>query len=345
MFKNILLRNIPMVKEIRKRFHRLPTPLAGLALGLASLGLGLENALPLHSFGQTLGSLLALVLLATIASKFILNPGLLWQELAHPVLGSIIPTFAMSLMLVSKTLGIWHAGAGEVLWLFSVALHMMLLATFVYYRSRSFSLQQVIPSWFIPFVGILLAAVTVPGPQHADFAYALMTFGMINYAVMLPVMLYRLIFAQEIADAAKPTIAIMAAPASLALVAYLNLEADPSLLLCSVLLGIALLMTGVIYLAFFKLLRLPFSPAFASYTFPMAVGATALYKVAERLALHPLTAEYARQLGAMAIGEIVIASVIIAYVCLRYFIHYGGKLPLLNRLFPSRRLAAAVRAE
>jgi len=79
------------------------------------------------------------------------------------------------------------------------------------------------------------------------------------YGLMLPLMLYRLIFSHEVPDAAKPTIAILAAPASLSLAGYLTVSQDPSLLLVAVLLGIAVLMTGIIYLAFIKLLRLPFS--------------------------------------------------------------------------------------
>lgn len=314
-----------MFTTSRKYAAALPTPLAGLALGIASLGLGLENALPLHAAGQTIGALTALALLLALAAKFILNPGLLRQEIAHPVLGSIMPTFAMALMLISKSLGMWSPATGEVLWVTAVALHLVLMTAFTCFRLVSFSLQQVVPSWFIPFVGVILAAVTIPAPQYAAFAYNLMIFGMLNYAVMLPLMLYRFMFSPEVADAAKPTIAVMAAPASLSLVGYLALEPNPSLLLCAVLLGVALLMTSLVYLAFFRLLRLPFTPAFASYTFPMAVGATALYKVAEHLAAYPAATEYVRQLCALAVGEMFVATLIIAYVCLRYCLHYAGK--------------------
>ncbi len=314
-----------MFTVLRFKFASIPTPVASLALGIASLGLGLERALPLHSLGQTIGAILAFLMLSCIACKFILHPGLLQQELKHPVQGSILPTFAMALMLVSKTLGAWNPVAGEVLWLSAIILHLTLMAVFTYYRLKSLQLQQMVPSWFVPFVGIILAAVTIPHVKYNDLAYALLIFGMINYAVLLPVMVYRLIFSLEVADAAKPTIAIMAAPASLALAGYLTIVAEPSLLLCSILLGIALMMTGVIYLAFFKLLRLPFTPAFAAYTFPMAVGATALYKVAERLAAYPLAAEYAMQLRYLAVLEMVIASFIVGYVCLRYVMHYAQK--------------------
>lgn len=311
-----------MFKAFRNRFYTLPTPLAGLALGIASLGLGLENALPLHSAGQTFGAMLALVLLLAIASKFLFHPGLLREELRHPVLGSVMPTFAMALMLVSNSFGTWSARLGEGLWIFAVCLHLILMLAFLYYRLKSFQLHQMVPSWFVPFVGIILAAVTVPDEKYHFFAYMLLVFGMCNYALLLPIMIYRLMFSLEVADAAKPTIAIMAAPASLSLVGYLNLVAEPSLLLCSLLLGIAILMTGVIYIAFFKLLRLPFSPGFASYTFPMAVGATALYKVSERLAAYPAAADYASQLGVLAVIEMVVATIIVVYVCIRYFIHY-----------------------
>lgn len=311
-----------MLRNFRAFFQSVPTPLAGLALGIASLGMGLENSLPLHSIGQVLGALLSMTLVLLLLGKFVLHSALLRQELRHPVLGSILPTLAMALMLQSKSLGIISPRAGEILWVSAVLLHLGLLFAFVIIRARAFSLHQMVPSWFVPFVGICVAAMTVPAPRYYTVAYALMVFGMINYAVLLPVMSYRLIFSKEIDDPFKPTIAIMAAPASLSLVAYLSLEQNPSLLLCSLLLGIAVLMTSIIYLAFFKLLRMPFTPGMAACTFPMAVGATALYKVSERLAAYPAALEYSMQLKVLAVLEMVIATVVVAYVCCRYALFY-----------------------
>lgn len=311
-----------MLQSVRNFFRAVPTPLAGLALGIASLGIGLEKSLPLHNFAQVLGALTSMTLTLLLAGKFALNPRLLLEELRHPVLGSILPTTSMALMLQSKSLSILDAQAAQWLWLFAVALHLCLLLAFVAFRARQFSLHHMLPSWFVPFVGISVAAMTVPGPAYYQLAYGLMVFGMVNYAALLPVMLYRLIFSREIEDASKPTIAVLAAPASLSLVAYLSLEPTPSLLLCSLLLGVAVLMTSIIYVAFFKLLRLPFSPGFAAYTFPMAVGATALYKVSELLAAYPATLEYALQLKVLAVLEMIVATLVVAYVCWRYLIFY-----------------------
>ena len=311
-----------MLKKIGAFLHSVPTPIGGLALGIASLGIGLENALPLHSLGQMLGALVSLLLVGLVLAKFLFYPGLFREDLRHPVAGSILPTLAMAMMLQSKSLSLISPSAAEALWLCAVGLHLVLLLAFTFFRAREFRLHHMVPSWFVPFVGISLAALTVPGPHYHAAAYSLMFFGLASYALMLPVMSYRLIFSREIADPFKPTIAIMAAPASLSLVSYLTLEPNPSLLLCSLLLGIAVLMTSIVYMAFFKLLRLPFSPAFAAYTFPMAVGAAALYKVAERLNDYPAVAAYSAQIKALAVFELVVATLVVLYVCFRFLTYY-----------------------
>ena len=178
---------------------------------------------------------------------------------------------------------------------------------------------NMVPSWFIPPVGIIVADVTFPGvPELHGLATVLLTIGMASYAVMLPVMIYRLIFHPEVPNAAKPTIAIMAAPASLSLAGYLTVVKSPNLLVVAVLLGIAILMTVAIYFAFWRLLRLQFSPGYAAFTFPMAIGATALYKTANLVATYPDTETYVTQLRFLAHVELAVATVVIFYVFVLY---------------------------
>jgi tellurite resistance protein TehA-like permease len=150
---------------------------------------------------------------------------------------------------------------------------------------------------------------------------------MFNYGVILVLLLYRLIFLPEVPDAAKPTIAILAAPASLSLVSYLHIEPEPSVFLCSVLLGVALLMSALIYLAFPRLLRLPFSPGFSAYTFPTAIGATALYTLAAYLENYPALSGYSGQLRLLGGIELAVAVAVIGYVCLRYLLYFLKAVP------------------
>ena len=311
-----------MLRHLHHKVRGLPTPVAGLALGIASLGWCLENALPLRGIGQNVGGLIAAVLLCVMAARFILHPDTLIQDLKHPVMGSIVPTFAMAVMVVSKALGNFLPIVGQAFWLGAIVIHLTALAFFIYHRVQQPNLHHMVPSWFIPPVGIIVADVTCPGDAYTGFALILLAMGMVSYLLMLPMMIYRFMFRSEVPDAAKPTIAIMAAPASLSLAGYLTVVKEPSMLICAVLLGVALLMTLMTYCAFFRLMRLPFSPGYAAFTFPMAIGATALYKMANLLSSYPQAAEYAHQLFMMATAEVAVATLVIGYVAVRFIHNY-----------------------
>lgn len=316
--KHEINRGSDVFKQLHHKVRGLPTPVAGLALGIASIGWCLENVFPLHGAGQNTGALIAAVLLIALSIRFMFHPDTLHQDIKHPVLGSIVPTFAMTAMVISKALGNIMPAAGEALWLGAVVAHLIALALFIYHRAKDFKMHDMVPSWFVPPVGIIVAAVCCPNESMTTLSLILLAIGMLSYLVMLPMMIYRLIFRSEVPDGAKPTIAIMAAPASLSLAGYLTVVKDPSLLLCAVLLGIALLMTLVIYFALFRLMRLPFSPGYAAFTFPMAIGATALYKMANLISQYPEAIQAVNQLRMMAVAEAVIATVVIGYVSLRF---------------------------
>ncbi|MDK2617108.1 TDT family transporter, partial [Vibrio vulnificus] len=257
-----------MIQRTKAKVMGAPTPMAGLALGIASLGWSWENLATLNGYGQWISAAIASGLLVILAIKFLFHRHLLQQDLAHPVVGSVVPTFAMGTMVVSNSLGHFFPVAGDVLWLVAVVLHIVFLVSFLYHRAQNFELHHMVPSWFVPPVGIIVADVSFSGnPALAPIAHGALVFGMVAYAVMLPLMIYRFMFTHEVPDAAKPTMAIMAAPASLSLAGYLTVTAQPSPVIIALLFGIAVLMTAIIYLAFVKLLRLPFSPGYAAFTF------------------------------------------------------------------------------
>ncbi|WP_251976099.1 TDT family transporter [Salinicola avicenniae] len=308
----------------RLRLSNAPTPMAGLALGLSSLGWAWESFAPLDGLAQAAGAAVGGLLLLLLSAKFVCHPHLLRSDLAHPVIGSVVPTFAMATMVVSKSVTQWLShDVGVALWLVAVALHLAFLVAFVVHRARRFALHQMVPAWFVPPVGIIVADVAFPGVDALHpLATALLYFGMGLYALLLPIMVYRLIFADEIPDPAKPTIAIMAAPASLSLAGYLTVVAEPSALLVALLGGIAVLMTLVIYLAFFTLLRLPYSAGYAAFTFPMVIGATALAKTAVWMQGQGFSGHDIAIVHGLATLELGVATIIVGYVTLRYLAFY-----------------------
>ncbi|MFC6669341.1 TDT family transporter [Marinobacterium aestuariivivens] len=311
-----------MLRAVRETLRQLPTPLAGLALGIAALGASWELLLPLQDRAQLAGAAVAALLLLLILCKFVLHPLLLWRELAHPVVGGVVPTFSMGTMLISHALYPLAPAAATWLWLLAVALHLTFLVLFVLHRLHRFELHHMAPSWFVPPVGIVASALTCP-PEATELARNLMWFGLCCYCLLLPLMLYRLIFARRLPRAARPILAILAAPANLCLAGYISIIDQPSLLLIAVLGTVAQLMTLVIYLAFVELLRLPFSPAYAAFTFPVVISATAMLKLEQLLLSLSAPADVVGPVHWLAEAELAGASLMVAYVALRYLLHYG----------------------
>jgi tellurite resistance protein TehA-like permease len=134
-------------------------------------------------------------------------------------------------------------------------------------------------------------------------------------------MIYRLVF-YELADEAKPTIAIMVAPASLILMGYLSVFPEASVFICGILAGIAFLMTMFVYLALFRLLRLPFSPAFAALAFPLVTGGTALNRLARFMAER----QGAELIGLLGKGTMIVAVGITVYVSVLYIREYWYRM-------------------
>ncbi len=300
-----------------------PTPMAGLALAIASLGWCWENVFGHQGYAQWSSAFVATILLAILTIKFLFHGHLLRQDLSHPVVGSVVPTYAMALMIVSNSVVHFLPSVGNAIWLGAVVLHFIFLTSFIYHRAKAFKLHDMVPSWFVPPVGIVVADVSFSGlpalEPVADFA---LLFGLLTSAVMLPMMIYRLVFRHEIPDAAKPTIAILAAPASLTLAGYLSVESNPSPVIIALLFGIAVLMTSIIYLAFFKLMRLPFSPGYAAFTFPMVIGSTALFKMADWMEEIGISDQYVSQVHLLALVELVVATIVVGYVAMRYYHYY-----------------------
>jgi len=320
-----------MIQAAKAKVMGAPTPMAGLALGIASLGWCWENVAPFNGYAQWTAAGIGSVLLAILAVKFLFHGHLLAKDLAHPVVGSVVPTFAMGLMVVSNSVGQFYSTAGNVMWLAAVVLHVIFLVSFFYHRAKEFELHHMVPSWFVPPIGIVVADVAFSGePALQWIADVVLWFGLASYLIMLPMMIYRLIFTHEVPDAAKPTIAVMAAPASVSLAGYLAVSTEPSPVIIGVLFGIAILMTSIIYVAFLKLMRLPFSPGYAAFTFPLVISATALFKTADWMEGVNVASDYVTQVNWLAGFELLMATVVVSYVAIRYFHFYQPHRALVS---------------
>ncbi|REG83675.1 TDT family transporter [Marinomonas pollencensis] len=310
-----------MLKRVRDLASIVPSSMAGLALGIGGLGrlwsLFLNNTMLVQYAAALIASLLLLIVLL----KFVLHPALLGADLRDPIQGSSAPTFAMALMVVSLSLDDLLPDVGVVVWGSAVLLHCVLLGSFVYHRVKHFHMLDMAPSWFVPFAGIALAAASFPvGFQR--LAEGIWWFAFVGYLLLVPLMLYRLLYGGALREDAKPTLAVLAAPASVCLTGYLTISELPSEQIVALLLIMALIKTSVVYGFSIYLIRLPFSPSYASFTFPLVISAIALLKAQQHYILWQGNEFMILLLKGVGMVELLIASLVVAYVSACYLRYY-----------------------
>jgi len=299
-----------------QRLRGLPMPLAGLALGLTGLGVTLDHALYLNGLGRDLACIPALILVLLLVIKYVLHPKLFLEDLRHPILGSLPPAATMVLMVAGKSLSVRCPLAGEIWWLTALVLDALLMCAFALAQGRALLRISVSsPSWFLPFVGLIMAAATVPSPRLEPLAGVLQLFGLV-YFTTLPLALWKLIVLPPYPDALKPVVAIVVAPPSLLLVGWLTLHPESWPFWANILLVLALILAFSLYRHIYLLLNLPFTPALASLTFPLSISATALYK----------SSVHVPWLLPLAHMETIVSVLVTSSVCLRFIVHYSSRL-------------------
>ena len=261
------------MKEAINKLREMPVALTGLALGIAGVSGALSNFL--GQFPVIVGDLISLFLVTVIFIKNIFHFNVLKEELSHPTLGSFIPTLDMTVMILGGFISSYSLIIGRAIWFLAILAHVIFCSIFFYHRIKDFQMHHIVPSWFVPPVGIVVACVAGANMGVSSFTHLIFYIGFALYLIMLPFMLYRVMFVQPIDESRLPTFAIMAAPPSLCLAGYLTVFNTPSEIIIGILLPLAVFMTLLVYLSFFRILKISFNPSYASLTFPLAIGSTA----------------------------------------------------------------------
>lgn len=303
---------ISVHKHIHQQLSTLPIALTSLALGIA----GLTGALTLvlGDYVAFVGASISGILVLLIIIKNILHGHVFLAELAHPILGSFIPTLAMALMVIASVLRPFIPLIAKTIWILAVIFHCIILVQFIRFRIREFSLQHVIPSWFVPPVGVIVACVTSVGMGFPTVALVLFYIGAIAYAILLPVVLYRIMFGDRLTNAQIPTFAIMGAPANLCLAGLLTVFPDANPYVVQSLAYLGLFTTGLVYIFFVRIFKMPFSPSYSALTFPLAIGATAMIKYTSYLLEYGTSVGFLLLWHTIAYVELFVATAVIAYV-------------------------------
>lgn len=250
-----------------------PVPIVGLMLGLAAAG----NLI--QSYGEMYRNMLGIIsaiLLVLIVTKILKYPDNLKENLDNPVIASVFPTLSMGIMLLSTYIKPYAASFAFRFWFVGLILHIILILWFTKRYSFNFKIKQVFPSWFVVYVGIVVASVTGPAYSMAKVGQYAFWFGLITYLILLPIVVYRVVKVKEMPEPTLPTLAIFAAPASLLLAGYMNSFETKNMAMVWFLMALSVVMYAIVIVLLYKLLKLKFYPSYSGFTFPLIISGIAI---------------------------------------------------------------------
>ncbi|MBM6399332.1 SLAC1 anion channel family protein [Phycicoccus sonneratiae] len=268
----------------------LPVTLFASVMGVGGLSLAWRRAARTWAVPQwpaqvllALAAATFLVVGAAYALKWVRFPAAARAELRHPVRMTFAPTLTVSLLVLATAGRDVAPGVASVLWWLGAVGH--LAATFAVLGAWSARTDigpaAVTPAWFVPVVGNVvapLAAAEVGSVEVAWFAFGV---GVVFWLALLPLVLHRLLLHDSpLPERLLPTVAILAAPPAVSLLAWQALTGTAD--------GPVVRILGAATLAFVLLLaahlprlrRLPFGLPWWAYTFPLAAAAAAAVSVA-----------------------------------------------------------------
>ena len=307
---------------MKDTIKKVPIPLCGVMLGLAALG----NLLQSYSEGiRYFCGILAAFLLVLVLLKLIMFPQMIKEDMKNPIMASVSGTFPMALMLLSVYVKPFIGKGAYYIWLLAVCLHIILIIYFTAKFLLKLQMPKVFASYYIVYVGIVVASVTAPAYEKTGSigTYAFW-FGFVTLILLLILVTYRYIKFKEVPDPAKPLICIYAAPTSLCIAGYVQSVTPKSY---TFLIGMLVVATVIYLFALIKAvtyLKMPFYPSYAAFTFPFVISAIASKQTMACAANleHPMPfMQY------IVLLETVLAVVFVAYTFIRYmgFLFAGKK--------------------
>ncbi len=297
---------------MKKIIQKVPVPLCGVMLGFAALG----NLL--QSYGEGIRyvcGIIAALLLVLILLKLVLFPKMIKEDLQNPIMASVSATFPMALMLLSTYVKPWIGAIAKYIWLFAIVLHLILIIYFTIKFIVKLQMPKVFASYFIVYVGIVVAAVTAPAFEALSIGTAAFWFGFATLLLLLVLVTIRYIKFKQIPEPAQPLICIYAAPTSLCVAGYVQSVTPKSKGFLLTLLVLASILYVFALIKAIGYLKLKFYPSFAAFTFPFVISAIATKQTMACLANMKQPMPF---LQYVVLIETIIAVIFVVYTFIRY---------------------------
>ena len=237
-------------------------------------------------------------------AKIIRYPREVLEEVRHPVKISFIPTISIGLLLLSiaflkinTSVSFWAWTVGTIMH-FSMTLYV--ISSWVHHTK--YEIKHLNPAWFIPVVGNILVPVAGVSHAPAEISWFFFSLGLFFWPILLSIIFYRLIFHGSLPERFIPTLFILIAPPSVALISWYKLTGTVGAF-GQIQYSIALFFFLMIVFQARYFMRLKFFLSWWAYSFPVAALTIATLIMGEEsgIALY----------GAIASGLLVVLTALI----------------------------------
>ena len=264
-------------------FKRVPLPLCGVALGFAALG----NLLAAYSlYLKILCGILAFVGILFVTCKYLTMSDAFVTDMKNPVTASVSGTYTMALMLLAGYIKPILPAFAMIIWYVAIVLHFVLIVyftlNFILKIKIPDDLMKVVASYFIVYVGIVVASVTAPAFNNIALGQICFWIGFVLYIPLFFYVSFRYIKLGNKKIEAKALACIYAAPASLCVAGYIssfeqkNISFLTELYLFSLVIYLlGLFVAADLFASFAKTKEFKFYPSIAGITFPFVISAIA----------------------------------------------------------------------
>jgi len=295
-----------------------PVPVCGLALAFASLDMFLSQNYKFYTF--SICALISVILIVLFTLRAVLDIDGLRKELNSPVVFGVLPTYCMTLMLLSSYAYKYIGQMAVLIWASAVVLSFVMMFFFVKKFVLGLDIKNVFPSWFVMFIGFIAASVTSPIFGVTAIGKVILFAGLIMYFIITPIILYRVVVIRGIPEPAVPNIAIFAAPMNLCIVGYfMAFGADVNGTAVAVMSAIGIVSYAAVLVCLPFLLRIKFHPSYAAFTFPLVISMVSIRRLGVFYGVSNNGV-----FSAFQTLTVIIAVLMVAYVFIRFLIMFCG---------------------
>ena len=298
-----------------ERLKKLPVPVLPTFVGALTLS-NVYGGMGYTWFRYTMMAVATVVVLTYIV-KIIRYPAICRDEYLLTVPSSLYAGFTMCLMILGSFYYEIGLGFGKIIWLVAIVIHAVHICVFTMRNILlTRNIHTTVPSWFVTYNGIMVSCVTGGAMNMRPMLQIITIYGVLIYAVLIPVMIFRLITV-PVKPAVYHTMPVVLAPCSLCVVSLINTIDEPNQML------LYLMYFCVLVSLLFIIIKLPdffsfdFVPGFAGLTFPMAIGIVATNKMSGYLAAHGMEGASAA-LDQLSGFQIFLTSMLVGYVLLNF---------------------------